>query len=89
MVRTRKMIRIRKNEARKLFDNYVPVYLIPCKLNPGPWVGYGVKVEKDSDRQLFDDFDDVVNVFEYYNCNAETGLYVHYYKEETKTSLHN
>ena len=79
------MLRIRKNEARKLFNCGDSVYLVACKMNPeSPWVGY-VEVKKDSDKL----FDDVVNEFEYYNCNYTTGRYAHFYKDETKISLHN
>lgn len=70
--------RITKAEARKRWDAKQQLYIAPCNLRPGgPW---GIGVEFDSEN-ISDDFDNVVNNFEYYNCHdSETGRYASFYK---------
>ena len=71
--------RITKAEARKRWDAKQRLYIAPCNLRPGgPW---GIGSEINSYRGYSNDFDDVVNSFEYYNCfNSETGHYASFYK---------
>lgn len=69
--------RIRKNEARRMYNNGVTVYLLPCKVYPDdnhPWI----KPYRMEGRP----FEKTVNEFEYYNCNAELGYYTAFYIKE-------
>ncbi len=69
--------RIRKDEARRLYDDGVTVYLLPCKVYPDdnhPWI----KPYRMDGRS----FNQLVNEFEYYNCNNETGNYTAFYTKE-------
>lgn len=66
------MIKIRKNVARKLFNEGTEIYLCPCNMR----VDTAIKVKKTDSRN---DFDKLVNEFAYYNCNSERGRYTSYY----------
>lgn len=67
-----------KGTARRLFREGQVIHLFPCKANPNsPWWTGGVQISRESG----DTFDHLVNAFEYYNCNSETGYYTHYYVE--------
>ena len=70
--------RIRKDDARRLYDGGVTVYLLPCKVYPDdnhPWI----KPYRMEGRP----FEKTVNEFEFYNCNiAELGYYAAYYIRE-------
>ena len=72
--------RITKKEARNRYNKGQSMIVCCCKINPlnclgivtmelYPW--YDVK-----------DFDSVVNEFEFYNCNYETGYYSAFYIEK-------
>ena len=71
--------RITKAEARKRWDAKQQLYIAPCNLRPsGPW---GIGAEFDSENISDDNFDNVVNNFEYYNCyDSKTGRYASFYK---------
>lgn len=70
------MIRINKPTARKLFRQGKVIHLFPCKANiDSPWWNGGVQISLEDG----DTFDHLVNAFEWYNCNCETGYYTHYY----------
>lgn len=83
--------RIAKIKARKRYDNGETIYLCPIKLRPGyPWHPE-VAITKTDDRsddmaQYFvsstSEFDNVVNSFEYYNCNYSVGIYPAFYVKE-------
>lgn len=62
---------INKTKAAKLFASGKKIYLLPCNANPrSPWAGlYEIVDEGDYD------FNNIVNHFEYYNCNGEMGKY--------------
>lgn len=64
--------KITKPAARRLYNEGSKILLTPCKLRPIPC---GVYVSRASGR----DFDKLINEFEYYNCNSETGYYTAYY----------
>ena len=69
------MRKITKRTARKLYNNGMVVYTIPCKLNPYNTLwNFLFKINGD--------FDNYVNACEWYNCNNETGNYLHYYVKE-------
>ena len=73
------MVKIRKNTARKLFNEGHELIIIPCNCSPnGFWVK-GFRICKTNLENS--DFDRLINEFEYYNCNSELGRYTHYYIE--------
>lgn len=68
--------RIDKRAARKLYNNNIPVLIIPCKCSPaGAWVTGFIMTKED---RTFDQF---VNEFTYYNCCYELGYYPAFYEE--------
>jgi hypothetical protein len=70
--------RITKKSAERLYELGQPVLYCPVKLIPGgPW-GNGCTVTKEEGRT----FEQVLNAFEYYNCNNETGYYTAFYIKE-------
>lgn len=69
-------VKITKPTARRLYNEGSKILLTPCHLRPIPC---GVYVSNASGR----DFDKLINEFEYYNCNNETGRYAAYYVWET------
>jgi hypothetical protein len=78
---------VTKKTAKKLYLQGFPVVLCPCNLRPfTPW--HCEHTIKKADRAQFvadeigaaNDFDNVVNSFEYYNCQYnETGKYTAFY----------
>lgn len=73
------MKKIRKNTARKLYNMGKSILILPCKCHPGAMWLHGFEIRKTDPKN---DFDRLINEFEYYNCNAETGTYTAYYAEE-------
>lgn len=75
------LVRIKnKGTARKLFRQGQVIHLFPCKVNiHSPWWD-AVRISQEDG----DTFDHLVNSFEYYNCNHETGYYAHYYVERNE-----
>lgn len=68
--------RINKREARKLYDNKIPVLIIPCNCNPlSAWLTGFIMIKYEKS------FDTLVNEFIYYNCNSELGYYPAFYTE--------
>lgn len=71
--------RVNKPTARRLFMDGQSVTICPCNMRPiGIW-GMGAVISK---KEADDTFDRIVNAFEYYNCNAETGYYASFYIRE-------
>lgn len=77
--------KVTKPIARKLFNEGVDIYLLPCKVSETSLTGKGfiispciISKSEEGDNQ----FDRVVNYFEHYNCNNEMGYYAHYYIKE-------
>ena len=70
--------RVRKDVARKVFDSGDDLVLCACNMRPfGPWHPECKVNNKSAYRE---DFDLLVNDFEYYNCTCnETGRYTSYY----------
>lgn len=67
---------ITKQAARKLFDTGSTIYVLPRNINPyNIWVA-PYEINKTS----IPDLDKFINMYIYYNCNAETGNSVKYYK---------
>lgn len=81
--------RITKNEARKRWEEGKPFIVIPCKCTPyepsNYLNGYHYKtwaMAENVESSVVSDyitFDALVNEFEYYNCNFETGRYPAFY----------
>ena len=68
------MRRISKTNARRLHRDGVPVFICPVNFRPDNMFAPAVHMSTD------DDFDKIVNRFEYYNCtNRETGRYASFY----------
>lgn len=68
--------KIDKRTARKLYENNIPVLIIPCKCNPlAAWL---TGVEMIKYNRTFEQF---VNEFTYYNCCTELGTRPAFYKE--------
>jgi len=74
--------RVRKDVARRLFDNGRIIYLTPSNIaatDSGAWIKpYPIN------NRAGEDFDDLVNRYEFYNCNYELGYYSNFWinKEE-------
>ena len=67
--------RITKRTAERLYNAGQPVLFCPVNLIPGgPW-GIGCTITKDEGTT----FEQVLNAFEYYNCNNEAGSYTAFY----------
>ena len=86
---------ITKRTAKKLYLQGFPVVLCPCNLRPFT-MWHCEHVIKKADRAQFvtdeigaaNDFDNLVNSFEWYNCqNSETGKYTAFYVGEV-SGLH-
>ena len=75
-----KYTRIRKDVARRLFDQGRIIYLMPSKIVPSdsdPWIKpYPIN------NRAGENFDDIVNRYEYYNCNYELGYYTNFWINE-------
>ena len=70
---------IQKRTARKLYESGETIYLQSSNFHPfGVW-SQCIDIKKDINNS--DSFDSVINAFEYYNCNNETGLYATFYKK--------
>ena len=74
--------RVNKPTARKMYNRGFTIEIIPCKVlftkDEFAWIKPFVTNIKDS-TESENKFDRMVNAFEYYNCNAETGYFAHYY----------
>ena len=68
--------RITKQAARERFNNCESCYMLPCKMNPGNMWMKPVPVPVYDGHNSFTE---IVNAFEYYNCNNETGNYTAFY----------
>ena len=72
--------RVRKDVARRLFDQGRIIYLTPSKIAPidsDPWIKpYPIN------NRAGENFDDLVNRYEYYNCCYELGYYSNFWINE-------
>lgn len=69
---------VRRDTALKIFmDGKKCLFMIPCKCFPSTWMPfYDVLPEEGRTKE---DFERLVNAFEYYNCNKETGKRAAFY----------
>lgn len=75
------MKRIRKDQARKRYNNNEVVFVVPCRIDPYNVWGIGGIIKNDPEDP-YTTFDTTVNAFEYYNCRNETGRYTAFYIPE-------
>ena len=79
-----KYTRVRKDVARRLYNEGKTIYLTPSNVAASDsnfWIKpYAIK--NGSERN----FDDYVNAYEYYNCGYELGYYTNFWinEEEVK-----
>lgn len=79
--------RVRKDTARKLYNEGVTIYVTPCKSNPrGPfadWFEWSLDNFKAREIDTSDcTFDTLCNQATYYNCNSVVGNYLAFYIRE-------
>ena len=85
--------KINKPTARKLYNNGITIYLLPCKVSEtaltskNSWVS-PVEISLFTCTHSANKFDRTVNDYEYYNCNAELGYYASYYVTEEDLASH-
>lgn len=73
------MQKINKAAARKLYNNNQPFWIVACNLRPQ----CGILIGSASFEHMADiPFDTMVNSFEYYNCNNDTGRYAAFYTDD-------
>jgi len=71
------MKKVSKSVARKMFNAGEVVYIVPCKANPDSmWFRDSMIVIS---KLRTDNFDSIVDKFEYYNCNYGMGRRAAYY----------
>ena len=83
--------RITKVEAKKQYNQYKIIYLVPCKILPDYknfWIRpFDIKRKPDGITWDKETFDKIVNSFEYCNCQySETGKYTSFYIKEDKNN---
>lgn len=84
--------RISKTTAKKLFLNGEKIEMFPCKAVPGSvWFPYGYTISREAQKVYAIDetgiknrFDSLVNSFEFYNCNSQSGYYAAFYRKIEK-----
>jgi len=73
------MTRVRKNIARKLWNEGKSLIMLPCNVRVDNMYGLGYESNKDDEGAQGYTFDEVVNIFESYNCNIGLGRYTAFY----------
>lgn len=75
--------RVDKRVARKEFNAGRVVHLTTSRAYPGSLVG-SCDIQLPQTPDQFDTFDNYVNNFKFYNCNAEMGNNINYYIESVE-----
>lgn len=70
-----KYIRVTARTATKLFNDGQPVALLAYNFKPGPWVHPAPITNAKGDT-----LQSWINAYSYYNCNAEAGKSVKYFR---------
>lgn len=71
--------KISSTKARRLYAARETFYMCPSKIRPEVM---GCKIDRWCPEQVDDEpFDNVVNMFRYYNCNKDTGNHVVFYQK--------
>ena len=78
--------RVMKPLARKMFNCGISIKLLPCKVSDSAlvdstWVE-PMEISLLTSPHDINNFDRLVNEYEYYNCNAELGYYSKYFVSE-------
>ena len=79
--------KVRKEIARRVYNNGKPVSVIPCNVSPlafdekFAWI-QPVTLIKDENDTTLNQFERLINSYIHYNCNSVTGYYPHYYVNE-------
>ena len=72
--------RVSKKIARAAYNNGLTVVFCPCNLRPfNNYFGLDMPINRANIDCDFQTFETVLNAFEYYNCNTETGKYTAFY----------
>lgn len=71
--------RVTKKQARAAYNNGLTV--LWCPVNLAPFTGWGLEMPINADNWNCDrkPFDEVLNEYEFYNCNSKTGKYPAFY----------
>jgi len=84
------MRKVNKTLARKMFNDGKTIYILPCKIPlNNVWVQPYI-INKTIANSIYNQtfevigFDTIINNFELYNCNYESGYYATYYINENK-----
>lgn len=70
--------RISKKVARRLFTDGIEIRIAPCKVNID-CDRYGISFNISKELNADYDFNKLVDICTYYNCNSELGYYLAYY----------
>lgn len=74
---TKTLKRISKRAARRVYDNGGELTIIACKLSPeNIYYNFGITTNKTMYGATFEQ---LVNAYEFYNCNYEYGYYAAFY----------
>jgi len=78
------MKRLYKKEARKAYDEGTVLVMVPCRMYPNsPWgLSFTLNKKEREAAGKTEPFDTLVQEFEWYNCNYETGYYAAFYIKE-------
>lgn len=77
------LVKINKPQARKRFLNGETILMYACKMRvPNVWVQGCPMTIEDDEKLTVENFEKIVNSFEYYNCNNEMGKYTSFYIED-------
>ena len=84
---------VQKRTAERMFNEGMNICIVPCKANPhSPWLSfstinnqkmtYGYNSANEQGNAKKELFHNIINQYEYYNCNSELGSYASYYITE-------
>ena len=73
--------RITRSKAKKAYDKGHWITLYPVNLRPRTICNPPIPIRNDCGMTDGMTFEAVVNEFEYYNCNRETGRYAKFFME--------
>lgn len=69
--------RVQKRTAARLYEQGFTIYMLPCNMRiDNMWMGL-----YEFSKQPDETFEKIVNYYEFYNCNYETGDYAKFYVE--------
>lgn len=72
-------IRVDKKTARRAYNNGLNVVFCPVNISPLNKWGLEMTMNCENLNCNFIEFDKLVNEYEFYNCNSETGKYTAFY----------